>query len=95
MSYVVLLWNMHARVHAPTVPIYTDGSKSSESVGCAAVFPDFEVFIFFPVFASIFTAELCAIFLTLLRISFNDSNNFVIYSDVPCRPLEAIIHVIP
>ena len=28
----------HAWVHAPSVPIYTDGSKSSEGVGCAAFF---------------------------------------------------------
>ena len=60
----------HARVHAPSVPIYTDGSKSSGGVGCAAVFPDFDVFISLPVVASIFTIELCAIFLTLSRISF-------------------------
>ena len=31
----------HARVHTPSVPIYTDGSKSSEGVGCATVFSDF------------------------------------------------------
>ena len=71
----------HAQVHAPYISIYTDGSKSSEDVGCAAVFPDFNVFISLPVVASIFTAELCAIFLTLSRISFHDSNSFVIYSD--------------
>ena len=27
----------HTHVHAPSVPIYTNGSKSSEGVGCAAV----------------------------------------------------------
>ena len=68
-------------MHTPAVPIYTDGSKSSEGVGCAAVFPDFDVFILLPVVASIFTAELCVIFLGLSRMSFHDSNNFVIYSD--------------
>ena len=47
----------HARVHAPYVSIYTDGSKSSEGVGCAAVFPEFDVFISLPVAASIFTTE--------------------------------------
>ena len=54
----------HAWVHAPAVPIYTDGSKSSEGVGYATVFPGFDMFISLPVVASIFTAELCAIFLT-------------------------------
>ena len=52
-------------------------------MGCAAVFPDFDVF-FLPVVASIFTAELCAIFLALSRISFHDSDSFVIYSDSRC-----------
>ena len=34
----------HAQVHVPSIPIYTDLSKSNEGVGCAA-FPDFDVFI--------------------------------------------------
>ena len=68
-------------MHAPYVPIYIDGFKSSEGVNCAAVFPDFNVFISLPVVASICTAELYAIFLALSRISFHDSDNFVIYSD--------------
>ena len=55
-------------------------SEYNEGVGCAAVFPDF-VFISLPVAASIFTAELCAIFLLLIRISVHDSDSFVIYSD--------------
>ena len=71
----------HAWVHAPAVPIYTYGSKSSESVGCAAVFPDFDVFISLPVVGLIFTTESCAIFLVLSLISFRNSDNFVIYSD--------------
>ena len=49
-------------------------------VGCAVVFPVFDVFISLPVVSLIFRAELCAIFLPLSRISFHDSNNFVIYS---------------
>ena len=71
-------------MHAQAVPIYTDRSKSSEGVGCAGVFPDFEVFISLPVTASTFTAELCAIFLALSRISFRDIDSFVIYSDIRC-----------
>ena len=38
----------HAQVHATYVAIYTDGSKSSKGVGCAAVFPDFDVFLSLP-----------------------------------------------
>ena len=68
-------------MHAQAVPIYTDGSKSGEGVGCAAVFPDFDMFISLTVIVtSIFTVELCAIFLTLSHIFIYDSNNFVIYS---------------
>ena len=55
----------HAQLYTPAVPTYTDGPKSSEGVGCVAAFPDFDVFIFFPLVALIFTPELCAIFLTL------------------------------
>ena len=87
----------HAQLNAPSAPIYTDGSKSSESVGCAAVFPDFDVFTSLPGVASIFTAELYAIFLALSRISFHDSDSFVIYSDSrsAMQALGEFIHAIP
>ena len=68
-------------MHALSVPIYSDGSKSSEGVSHAAAFLDFDVFTSPPVVALIFIAELCAIFLPLSCISFHDSSNFVIYSD--------------
>ena len=71
----------HAQLRAPSVPIYTDRSKFSEGVGCVAVFLYFDVFISLPAVASIFTAELFAIFLDLSRISLYDSDSFVIYSD--------------
>ena len=61
--------------------MYIDGSKSSEGVGCATVFPDFEVFISLPVVALIFTVELYAIFLTLSCILLQASDTFDIYSD--------------
>ena len=67
----------HALVHVLSVPIYTDGSKFNEGVGCPAVFPDFDVFISLPEVDSKFTARLCAIFLALSRISFHDSNLFI------------------
>ena len=71
----------HAQLYAISVPIYNDGS-SSEGVGCAVVFPDFEVFISLPEIASIYRAELRAIFLALSRILFHDSDSFVIYSEL-------------
>ena len=79
----ILYYNVleHAQVHTPSVPIYTDGSKSSEGVGLVSVFSDFYVLISLPVVASNFTVELSAIFLVFSRISFHDCNNLVIYSD--------------
>ena len=70
-----------AQVYGPAVPIHTDGSESSKGVGYAAVFPDFEVFFSLPAAALFFIVELHAIFLAFSRISFHDSNNFVIYCD--------------
>ena len=58
----------HMQQHALSMPIYTDGSKSASGVGWAAIFPGFETFVSLPLVASIFTAELCAIFLALTRI---------------------------
>ena len=66
----------------PTVHIYTDGSKSTEGVGFAAVFPNTtsggrlrE--------ASIFTAELCAINAAVHEILKGtiDGNQFTIFFD--------------
>ena len=65
--------------HAESIPIYTDGSKSTSGVGCAAVFPDFETFVSLPLMALIFTDELCAIFLAFTRIpavSFRPSRSY-------------------
>ena len=87
----------YAHMPAPAVPIYTDGFKSCEDVGCAAVFPEFDAFISLSLPASIFTAELYAIFLALSRVSFHDSNNFVSYSDSrsAMQSLGAFMHAIP
>ena len=86
-------------MHAPYVPIYTDGSKSSEGVVCAAVFPDFVVIISLSVVASIFTAELSAIFLALFFLVFHSKtliiSSFIPTPEVPCSPLGAFMQAIP
>ena len=64
--------------HASSVPIYTDGYKASEAV---PLFFMILTYSSLPVVASIFTTELCAIFLALSRISFHESDSFIIYSD--------------
>ena len=71
---------MHRCTPRLFLSIKVDLSQSVEGVGCAAVFPDFDVFISLLV-AFIFAAELCAIFLALTRILFHDCATFVIHSD--------------
>ena len=85
LSYVVLLWSMHGCTPHLFLSILM-GPSLVRMWGCAAVFPDYDVFIYLPVVASIFTAELSAIFLALSRISFHDRNNLVIYSDHDTSP---------
>ena len=46
----------YARVQASAVPTDDDGSKSSLSVGCFAVFSYLDLFTSLPLVASIFTA---------------------------------------
>ena len=71
----------HMQRHAQSIPIYTDGSKSASRVGCTAVFSDFEMFVSLPLMATIFTAELCAIFLALTQISTHNDSSFIVHSD--------------
>ena len=67
--------------HTDSVPIYTDGSKNEEGVGCSAVFPDSVISKKLPTSATIFTAELFAILLALCAIDDLPSRNFTIFSD--------------
>ena len=72
----------------PTVHIYTDGSKSTEGVGFAAVFPNITSSGRLTGEASIFTAELYAINAAVNEIlkGTMDSNRFTIFSDSKCSP---------
>ena len=63
------------------IPIYTDGSKENDRVGCAAVINDITIKERLPSNASIFTAELKAIDLALDAISESDDDYFIIFSD--------------
>ena len=67
----------------PTVPIYTDGSKSTEGVGIAAVFPNTTSDGRLTREATIFTAELYAINVAMHEIlkGTTDGNRFTIFSD--------------
>jgi ribonuclease HI len=61
--------------------IYTDGSKTDNGVGAAAVWGDVVKIATLPKEASIFSAELYAITLAITIISDNPTKNFVIFSD--------------
>ena len=58
------LWSSaleHAQLHAPSVPFCTGGPKSSEGVGCATVFPDFDVFIYSCSWFNFYSGVMCYI----------------------------------
>lgn len=58
----------HLVLHAGSTHVYTDGSKRDSGVGASAVFPDLVLSHSLPPSASIFTAELVALALAVLRI---------------------------
>ena len=84
-------------MYAPSVQIYIDGAKSSEGVGCVAVFPDFDVFLSLPVVASIYTAEYVIFSSHFLAFCSTPVifSSFILTPDVHCRPLGVFIHTIP
>ncbi|GBM57361.1 hypothetical protein AVEN_127095-1 [Araneus ventricosus] len=71
----------HRQCYSDYVPIYTDGSKSDNHVGSAAVFPDFTIAETLHPFCSVYTSELYAIYLGLLKISSLNFKKAVIYTD--------------
>ena len=77
-----VIFQAHLERH-PTVHIYTDGSKSTEGVGFAAVFPNTTSGGRLTGEASIFTAELYAINAAVHEIlkGTTDGNRFTIFSD--------------
>ena len=71
----------HMKSHVGLLQVYTDGSKSEEGVGFAAISQRFTILSSLPSYASVFTAELFAIKNTLIYIRDNNINNIVIYTD--------------
>nr|XP_053626378.1 uncharacterized protein LOC128684231 [Cherax quadricarinatus] len=71
----------HFHSHSHAIAVYTDGSKSSDGVGFAAVFLDSVVHGHLLSSASIFTAELYAILAALIRIASMPVSSFVVVSD--------------
>ena len=63
------------------IPIYTDGSKEGDKVGCASVSDLHTSKMRLPAESSIFTAEVKAIDLAFRFISSHTHKNFIIFSD--------------
>ena len=66
--------------HSYCTPIYTDGSKDNDRVGCAAII-NISIKQRLPSNASIFTAEIKAIDLALDAIAESDDDHFIVFSD--------------
>ena len=71
----------HIREKGTHFAIYTDGSKSQMGVGFAAVSSSQNILLSLPNRASVFTAELCAIWSATKIIKGMPSQKFVIYTD--------------
>ena len=67
--------------HSYFTPIYTDGSKDNNRVGCSAIVNNINIKQRLPSNASIFTAEVTAIDLALDAIAKSDDDYFIIFSD--------------
>ena len=67
--------------HSYCIPIYTDGSKDNDRVGCGTIIDNSSFKQRLPSNASIFTAEVTAIDLALDAITESDDDHFIIFSD--------------
>ena len=67
--------------HSYCTPIYTDGSKDYDRVGCGTIIDNSSFKQRLPSNASIFTAEVTAIDLALDAITESDDDHFIIFSD--------------
>ena len=67
--------------HSYCIPVYTDGSKDNDRVGCGTILNNESNKQRLPSNASIFTAEVKAIDLALDAIAESDDYHFIIFSD--------------
>ena len=76
------IFNDHLQCHECTEAIYTDGSKTNTTVGCAAVMDQSEYSAKLSNAVSSFSSELIAILLVIKNILYRQNkNSFTIFSD--------------
>ncbi|GBN48984.1 hypothetical protein AVEN_51569-1 [Araneus ventricosus] len=75
------VFNLHRSLYSQYVPVFTDGSKSINHVGCSVAFPDSVSAYRLNAALSIYTAEATAISCALQRISSENTRQFCIYTD--------------
>ncbi|GBM58321.1 hypothetical protein AVEN_177172-1, partial [Araneus ventricosus] len=81
----------HRHQYSTYIPIFTNGSKTTNRVGCGVVIADVTSSFQLNDLCSVLTAELTAIFLALERISDLLDHKYCIYSDSKSA-LEALSH---
>lgn len=72
---------MHCAHYNNNLAIYTDGSRSGDSVGCADIRENIIFSYHLRTFSSVFTVELIAIERAMLSISHQHHTSFIIYTD--------------
>ena len=77
----------HIRLHSNAVHLYTDGSKSPEGVGYAYCGESVQIAKRIQPDATVFTAELYAIYDCISYINESNQDHFVIFSDSRCALL--------
>ncbi|GBM47586.1 hypothetical protein AVEN_77026-1, partial [Araneus ventricosus] len=75
------IFNLHRSLYSQYVPVFTDGSKSTNYVGCSVAFPDSVSAYRLNAALSIYTAEATAISCALQRISSENTRQFCIHTD--------------
>ena len=74
-------FSAHLPTHSSSVHVYTDGSKSSDSSGCAVLFPDMTFRYRLPPQASVLATELSAILFALRRIFRLSAASYTVFTD--------------
>ena len=85
------LYQEHMTEHSDSMHIYTDESKSDTRVGCAAVFPSTVKMETLPKVATVFSAEIRAIIITLIEVQRIRNRKYTIFSD-SLSSLQAIVN---